>query len=439
MDVLWRVRLGFFTALLAAATALGPLAWTARAADFEAPPAFNAADVLGPGRVRGTHYTIDPRAQNDGFMNRYKVTSPFGTMEAYGDAMVMERAREMDAIAAIRKIKKTDAYMKGLENAIVSPFEASKEAITKPIQTLGNLADRTKQLVSDVFSAIKNLGKDSGREEDSSLLKDLIGYNKTKRKLAFELGVDPYSSNRFLQQELGDLAWAGFAGNATIDLAISAATAGGVGVAISAVEMATASESLLREQSPTSLTNINTQHLAAMGIEGEEADAFLFHAQFSVRHQTLLVHGLAAMENVAGRADYVRLANSAKNENEALFFQRTARNHGRLPSAGAEGGAHGRQRRRGVLRGCRRQDDPAGACRLRGVDAEVGPDDRGLSRRRAVPGARSPALWITGTVSPRTRNHLAAQGIAIEERVFPRRLADRVIAVKPSEAPEARK
>lgn len=60
-------------------------------------------------------------------------------MEAYGDAMVMERAREMDAIAAIRKIKKTDAYMKGLENAIVSPFEASKEAITKPIQTLGNL------------------------------------------------------------------------------------------------------------------------------------------------------------------------------------------------------------------------------------------------------------------------------------------------------------
>ena len=139
MDVLWRVRLGFFTALLAAATALGPLAWTARAADFEAPPAFNAADVLGPGRVRGTHYTIDPRAQNDGFMNRYKVTSPFGTMEAYGDAMVMERAREMDAIAAIRKIKKTDAYMKGLENAIVSPFEASKEAITKPIQTLGNL------------------------------------------------------------------------------------------------------------------------------------------------------------------------------------------------------------------------------------------------------------------------------------------------------------
>lgn len=399
-----------------------------------APPAFNAADVLGPGRVRGTHYTIDPRAQNDGFMNRYKITSPFGTMEAYGDAMVMERAREMDAIAAIRKIKKTDAYMKGLENAIVSPFEASKEAITKPIQTLGNLADRTKQLVSDVFSAIKNLGKDSGREEDSSLLKDLIGYNKTKRKLAFELGVDPYSSNRFLQEELGDLAWAGFAGNATIDLAISAATAGGVGVAISAVEMATASESLLREQSPTSLTNINTQHLAAMGIEGEEADAFLFHAQFSVRHQTLLVHGLAAMENVAGRADYVRLANSAKNENEALFFQRTAEIMG----------AYHQQARRVarmvVSGGVAFFEDADGRMILPALADYVVWTPKSARMIGAFPdGARSPALWITGTVSPRTRNHLAAQGIAIEERVFPRRLADRVIAVKPSEAPEARK
>ena len=429
MDVQWRVRLGFCTALLAAATAFGPLAWAARAADFEAPPAFNAADVLGPGRVRGTHYTIDPRAQNDGFMNRYKVTSPFGTLEAYGDAMVMERAREMDAIAAIRKIKKTDAYMKGLENAVVSPFEASKEAITKPIQTLGNLADRTKQLISDVFSAIKNLGKDSGREEDSSLLKDLIGYNKTKRKLAFDLGVDPYSSNRFLQQELGDLAWASFAGNATIDLAITAATAGGVGVAISAVEMATASESLLRENSPTSLTNINTQHLAAMGIEGKEADAFLFHAQFSVRHQTLLVHGLAAMENVAGRGDYIRLAKNAKNENESLFFQRTAE------IMGAYHQQVQRVTRIVVSSGVAFFEDVDGRIILPALADYVVWTPKSARMIGAFPaGGRSPALWITGTVSPRTRNHLAAQGIAAEERVFPRRLADRVIAVKPPEA-----
>lgn len=428
MVVQWRVRLGFFTAILAA-TALGPLASTARAADFEGPPAFNAIDVLGPGRVRGANYTIDPKAQNDGFMNRYKVTSPFGTIEAYGDAMAMERGREMEAIAAIRKIKKTDAYMKGLENAVVSPFEASKEAITKPIQTLGNLADRTKQLVSDVFSAIKNLGKDSGREEDSSLLKDLIGYNKTKRKLAFDLGVDPYSSNRFLQQELGDLAWASFAGNATIDLAITAATAGGVGVAISAVEMATASESLLREKSPTSLTNINTQHLAAMGIEGKEADAFLFHAQFSVRHQTLLVHGLAAMENVAGRGDYIRLAKNAKNENESLFFQRTAE------IMGAYHQQVQRVTRIVVSSGVAFFEDVDGRIILPALADYVVWTPKSARMIGAFPaGGRSPALWITGTVSPRTRNHLAAQGIAAEERVFPRRLADRVIAVKPPEA-----
>jgi len=420
-----------FAATLAAAfmaSAMTPASVTeARAADFEQPPVLDAAGLLGAGALKGDAFTIGATAANDGLMNRYRVVAPFASMDAYGDAMALERAREMMAIAAIRRVKKSDAYVDGVSNAIAAPIEASKALIESPVQTLGNLVSVAEQLVDDTASAVGNVGKDSGRGGDNALIKDLIGYNKVKRALAHELGVDAYSSNALLQRELGDLAWAGFAGNATIDLAISAGTAGGVGAAVSAVKMATASDDLLREKAPTSLTNLNTKHLAAMGVAGEAADAFLFHPHFSIRHQTLMVLSLAALEGVPGRDGYVRLATTAGSENEARFYERTARIMGAF-----------HQQARPVRRVVISSDvaffeDADGSTVLPLLADYVAWTPRTAAMVSAFPAAGGlRVLWITGAVSAMTRRHLTAAGIAVQEGVFKGRLADRVAAVEPA-------
>lgn len=399
------------------------------AASFEGPLTFNAADFLNPMALKNANYTIDPTARNDGLMNHYTFSSQFGAIEATGDAMARERAREMDAIAAIFRIKKTDAFVNGLSAAVASPLEASKTLITQPVQTIKSLGNTAGEMIDDVMSAISNLGKkDSG--EDNAMLKDLIGYNKAKRELAFRLGVDPYSSNPYLQEELGDLAWANFAGGATIDIAISAATVGGVGVTVSAINTGTATGGLLLTKSLTSLTNLNAKYLADMGLTGVAADPFLFHAKYSVSHQTLLVLALGAMQDVPGRADYIHLATGATNEQQTRFYQRTA-----------EIMAAYHQQVRPVSRvmvnkGWTFFKDADGRVVLPVPADYIAWTPITAAMFQALPAAQSRSLWTTGFISPMAQSELTARGIAAVGKVFSQRLTDKIEIIEPKDARE---
>ena len=54
-----------------------------------------------------------------------------------------------------------------------------------------------------------------GSDREDSMTKSAIGFSYLKRKIAFQFGVDPYSSNPILQDELNELTWIAF----TADLA----------------------------------------------------------------------------------------------------------------------------------------------------------------------------------------------------------------------------
>lgn len=56
-----------------------------------------------------------------------------------------------------------------------------------------------------------------GKNEDRAA-KELIGFSKVKRKVAFKLGVDVYSSNKVLQKGLNSVSWASYAGGMGITL-----------------------------------------------------------------------------------------------------------------------------------------------------------------------------------------------------------------------------
>jgi len=52
---------------------------------------------------------------------------------------------------------------------------------------------------------VKNVGKGGG-EGEGNKMKDVIGYSDKKRKIALQMGIDPYSTNTVLQKELDDVA-----------------------------------------------------------------------------------------------------------------------------------------------------------------------------------------------------------------------------------------
>ena len=63
-------------------------------------------------------------------------------------------------------------------------------------------------------------------------MENLIGYSNTKREYAHAFGVDVYSPNSILQQQLDEMAKAGYAGSISVT-ALKALIPGGVGMALS--------------------------------------------------------------------------------------------------------------------------------------------------------------------------------------------------------------
>ncbi len=425
---------GPIMAVLTGVMVIGIPLGTANAEEYEALPVFRADEVLGADAVAGEDFVFDVNVTNDGAMNLFKVTSPDLTLRAYGNEHALARGRELAAIAAIRKVKKTDAYIDGVNAAIAGPLADVKEAITNPIQTLENVPGAVERLVDDIAAAVGNIGKDDGGGEDDQMFKDLIGYNKTKRRLAYDLGVDPYSSNPVLQDELGDLAWANFAGDATVNVTV-AVTTSGVGVVTGTLDRVTATDNLILENGASTLANISRRHLTDMGLDKKKADGFLFNRVYPVSLQTKLVQALAVLKRVPGRAEYIALADTATGEDGARFHQRTAEMIGAY-----------HQQERPVVRLLTDGDAMVFVDSEERTIMPLAADYVVWTRQTAIrmkgifsaTGAR--ALWLTGRASPLTRRHLSNAGIDIQEAAFDR-LADRIEIVAPeqTEATQSKK
>ena len=408
---------------LAASFALGLHMNNANADQYEPTPLFRAADVLGHEAVVGENYRIEEAVSNDGIQNLFTVVSPDITLTPLGNEMALERGREMQAIAAIRKVKKTDAYVDGLEAAIAGPLASAKEAITHPVETIKAVPGAISRLVGDISAAVSNMGKDDGDREDNQMFKDLIGYNQTKRRLARDLNVDVYSTNPVLQEELDDLAWASFAGDATINIAVAVTTTG-VGVVTGTLELATASDDLIFEKSASTLANISRRHLIDMGLDENQSNSFLSTMTYSVSQQTRLVQALAVLQEVPGRNVYITLAEGATDENSARYHRRTAE----------------------IIGSYHQQIKPVARLKFDGdvayfvtVDGQtiqplvadyVAWTEKTATRMAGLISATgNRSLLLTGRVSSATRRHLQSSGIDIQELAFSQ-MADRIAVVK---------
>ena len=152
---------------------------------------------------------------------------------------------------------------------------------------------------------------------------ELVGFSMVKRQLGYKLGVDTYSSNRPLQEALDEVAMAGYAGGMGSRLALIPIT-GPAGFAVMGTTFSATMSDLLRENAPEDLRRMNREILEKMAIDKTIIEKFLSHPWYSPRHETILVHALAEMDDVKNRGGFLHVALHAKREEEALFYQRLA-------------------------------------------------------------------------------------------------------------------
>ncbi len=287
---------------------------------FEPPATLRASKILPPDLLSGPNHRVEEGVNNDGYLNTYRIGSKFGTFVAVSTPMLRKRIGEINALVRMEQIQGTKEFTSALKEAGTDTLVGFKNLVTSPVQTVKGAASGLGAAFRRTSDALT--GPKRSDSEDSKI-KDLIGFSKTKREYAYELGVDAYTDNEKLQDRLDEISWAGYAGGITWTGAM-AAVPGGAGLAITISGTHKVLNDLFRTTPPVELRRMNGEKLKAMEVNPEVADAFLNNSIYSPRDQTLLVNALEEMKGVGNRATFVRLAASSGDRNLAFFRERQA-------------------------------------------------------------------------------------------------------------------
>jgi hypothetical protein len=289
-----------------------------------------AADLLPADLLRGPSYRVRDQVATDGFMAHFEIDSDFGTFTAIGVPQAKRRIAECEAIRKLVETSKGDLFAEGLKRSVEQPIDAVKNIVKNPVESVkqapktvghffGKVGSAVGRGASKVANSVSGGGEPSAGEVGAGIgnaAKNAAGFDKAKLDTAKQLGVDPYSDNPRLQEEMDKVTWAFFAGGLPLRIGAAAASAG---IALTATNMVgipedtyalTQSELALRDE----------RSLAAMGVTADDIKAFQIHAALSTTRRHRIVSYLEALPKAQGRGYMVRLANSCESADQADFL-----------------------------------------------------------------------------------------------------------------------
>jgi hypothetical protein len=292
---------------------------------FEELPELKATEILNPEFLQGPHFAVREPVPTSAGMNQFTIDSDFGVFEADGNEMLLERLKEIDAIARLQAVSRTDEFKNSLMAAAKSPLNSAKNIARDPAQAISNVPKGLMKFLGRAKESVENVGKGANDgPRDGSRMKDAIGYSDKKRKIALEMGIDPYTTNTVLQKQLDDLAWASWAGGFSFTVA-TLPISGAAKAALTVTNLNSTVEDLLREKSPSELEQINRAAFRAMGVNASDIDRILHGGAFTPTQATTFAVHLKSLKNVANRGAFVKAAaEKSTTEADALFCVYTA-------------------------------------------------------------------------------------------------------------------
>lgn len=245
----------------------------------------------------------------------YELDGPAGSEVVVSTRQLFTRLDEINALATLEAMKKTDVYVDALKSAGMAPVELGKGLVTKPVDTVSRVGRGIGGFFADVGYSIA--GDDPDQENAA---KTALGWGAAKRSFAFELGVNPYTENEALQDALGEVAWTAVGGSFTVSAGFRAVN-DVPGRVLSLSKVANGMRKLTRDKSPRELKNHNDDTLTSMGITESLRDALLSNQDFDPETETRLVGALDSMEKTAGRERFVQRAALTETRADARMMR----------------------------------------------------------------------------------------------------------------------
>src|SRR5439155_12281044 len=180
---------------LCAQPAFGPT----NPSEYEELPELKASEILRPEILAGPHHKVREPVPTYFGANQFTIDSDFGVFEANGNEMLVTRVNEINAIARLKEVSRTDEFKNALTKAAKSPIASAKNIVTDPVNTISNAPKGLMKFMRRAGESIKDIGnKTESHAADGRRMQQLIGFTDEKRKVAISLDVDPYSTNTVL-------------------------------------------------------------------------------------------------------------------------------------------------------------------------------------------------------------------------------------------------
>jgi uncharacterized lipoprotein YbaY len=372
-----------------------------------------ASEILPPELLSGLHHEVNEEVSIRGPQYFFVVDSDFGQFQAQGRARLRRLVREINAIAALKEVTKKKSFKDAFTQSALDPVAELKELALNPVDTVTGIP---KGLWTFVASSKESLSQGRSQYEDR-YLESFVTVSKYKRSYAAELGIDVYTSNPVVQEELNRLGWAGAIANWAPTLLLMPAS--GTGKTLYKVfDWTETLNRLITEAAPDILRHRNNKKLETMGIPGKLRERFLSHKYYSPRNQTVITEYLASMKEVKEKERIIEQALQADSEIDAFTYQQIVEilaGYNRSVSPIIEFSLH-----KGIPVGYAKNGSlvmgfPVDFSRWTAFSEYLFED---FGKKQTVSEeTKKPELWITGEFSTRANRELGKLGISVTENV----------------------
>ena len=285
--------------------------------NFETAGFVEASKFVPVTMISGSLHSVGTQAYNNGLQNTYQLQSASTTTSILGTPLLLRRIKEIYAIDYLRNQSRTDEFTKALAKAGRDKVNSVINVARDPIGSVMNLPKGASRFFGNVGEGLKGVhGGNAGNAMEAA-----TGMSKEKARLAFKLGVSPYTDNQELQEQLSNAAWA-MAGGGLVLSAASVVVPGVAGTALTAIGGNQILQNQLINTPPNQLRIMNRKKLFALGLDRDQADAFLIQPYYTPENSTTIVDALSRI-GVNPEA-FLNEANLAANPEDAFYFQRVA-------------------------------------------------------------------------------------------------------------------
>jgi hypothetical protein len=290
--------------------------------EYETPGPVNAGDFLPKSVFAEKRIFVEKTAENNGLQNIYRIRAGTKEYEVTGSAAAVAFLQELRAINQLSQISTANAFKSGLKQSAKDTYETGKQIVRNPIGAVKKVPEGASRFFGKVKGFLNQDEDETGQKSSpGEAIKGFLGVDDAKRKLAARLGVDVYSRNQALQEELDRVASAMAGGGLAFDIG-TLPVGGAAGVGLTAIGIEQTVDGLINDTSQENLRKWNEQKLSQLGANRDLITEFLNHPWYTLRQETIITTALSKV--AIDPTIFLEAANKARTEEDGRYFENVA-------------------------------------------------------------------------------------------------------------------